>query len=117
MKTFAGRHPARLGLGLLGVGILVLALVPAFASSYYTSVLGEAVAFSIFAISLDLMWGISGVLSFGHAAFFGIGAYAFGPLPQDLSGGPATYGAVIASCPISWLFGASRAYITLSTGV
>ncbi len=117
IMTLAGRHPARLGLGLLGVGILVLALVPTFASSYYTSVLGEALAFSIFAISLDLMWGISGVLSFGHAAFFGIGAYAFGLLTQDLSGGSATYIAVIAALVIPGLFGAGLGYFTFFSGV
>ena len=32
--------------------------------------------FGLFALSLDYMWGKAGVLSFGHAAFFGIGAYA-----------------------------------------
>jgi len=117
IMTLAGRHPARLGLGLLGIGILILALVPTFASSYYTSVLGEALAFSIFAISLDLMWGISGVLSFGHAAFFGIGAYAFGLLTQDLSGGSATYIAVIAALVIPGLFGAGLGYFTFFSGV
>jgi urea transport system permease protein len=113
----AGRHPARRGLALLGAGILALALVPEFASSYYTSVLGEALAFSMFAISLDLMWGISGVLSFGHAAFFGIGAYAFGLLTQDLSGGTATYVAVLAALVVPALFGAGLGYFTFFSGV
>jgi ABC-type branched-subunit amino acid transport system permease subunit len=117
IKMLAGRHRARVGLGALGVGILVLALVPAFATSYYTSVLGQALAFAMFAISLDLIWGISGVLSFGHAAFFGIGAYAFGLLTQDLSGGTATYIAVLAALVIPALFGAGLGYFTFFSGV
>jgi branched-chain amino acid transport system permease protein len=113
----AGRHPARLGLALLGFGILLLALVPVFASSYYTSVLGEGLAFSMFAISLDLMWGISGVLSFGHAVFFGIGAYTFGLITQDLSGGAVTYVAVLAAFAVPALFGAGLGYFTFFSGV
>ena len=32
--------------------------------------------FAVFAISLDYLWGKSGTPSFGHATFFGLGAYA-----------------------------------------
>jgi urea transport system permease protein len=117
IRTLAGPHPARLGLAILVTGILVLALVPTFATSYYTSVLGQALAFAMFAISLDLMWGISGVLSFGHAAFFGIGAYAFGLLTQDLSGGTSTYVAVIAAMVVPALLGAGLGYFTFFSGV
>ena len=117
IRTLAGRHAGVVGLALLGAGVLVMALVPMFASSYYTSVLGEALAFSMFAISLDLMWGISGVLSFGHAAFFGIGAYAFGLITQDLAGGSATYVAVVAAVVGPALFGAALGYFTFFSGV
>lgn len=34
--------------------------------------------FSLLALSLDLIWGMAGVLSFGQAALFGVGAYAYG---------------------------------------
>src|ERR1700746_2036588 len=32
---------------------------------------------SLFALSLALMWGYAGIISFGHAAYFGLGAYTF----------------------------------------
>ena len=38
--------------------------------------LAEAAIFAIFAMSLDLLVGYAGMVSLGHAAFFGIGAYA-----------------------------------------
>ena len=57
---------------LLGV---VLA-APQFASAYYTELIAKILAFAIFAMSLDLLIGFTGLVSFGHAAFFGIAAYA-----------------------------------------
>src|SRR6185369_5665207 len=32
---------------------------------------------ALFALSLGLMWGFAGILSFGHAAYFGLGAYTY----------------------------------------
>ena len=32
---------------------------------------------ALFALSLALMWGYAGILSFGHAAYFGLGAYTY----------------------------------------
>ena len=32
---------------------------------------------ALFALSLGLMWGYAGILSFGHAAYFGLGAYTY----------------------------------------
>src|ERR1700740_44530 len=32
---------------------------------------------ALFALSLGLMWGYAGILSFGHAAYYGLGAYTF----------------------------------------
>src|SRR5207237_7342412 len=52
-----------------------------------------------------------------HAAFFGIGAYAFCLLTQDLSGGTATYIAVLAAIVVPALFGAGLGYFTFFSGV
>ena len=62
-------------LTLLGGLVLVTALAPLLFGQYYTSLLTQALIFSIFAIGVDLLWGYTGVLPFGHAAFFGLGAY------------------------------------------
>ncbi|MDF2116021.1 branched-chain amino acid ABC transporter permease [Roseiarcaceae bacterium H3SJ34-1] len=49
---------------------------PFLAGSYGTGLITEALIFAIAAMSLDLLMGYSGLVSFGHAAFFGVGAYA-----------------------------------------
>ncbi len=52
----------------LGVGMLY--------SAYYLNLLTWVLIFGLFAMALDLALGFGGLLSFGHAAFFGAGAYA-----------------------------------------
>ena len=39
------------------------------------SLLGKFLCFAIFALSIDLIWGFTGILSLGQAVYFGIGAY------------------------------------------
>jgi branched-chain amino acid transport system permease protein len=51
-----------------------LALIP-FSGGYVTGLATEVLIFAIFAMSLDLLVGYTGLLSFGHAAFFGLSAY------------------------------------------
>jgi branched-chain amino acid transport system permease protein len=57
---------------------LFLALLPAlpFMSKFYLLLAFDALLFGTIAMSLDLLMGYTGLVSFGHAAFFGLGAYA-----------------------------------------
>lgn len=59
-------------LALLGVVALVY---PFIVRSYFLSLAIEVLIFAIFAMSLDLLLGYTGLPSFGHAAFYGFGAY------------------------------------------
>jgi len=68
-----GRYAARLGALAL---CLALIAVPWFGSAFYTELAAKALVLSIFAMSLDLLVGFSGLVSFGHAAYFGVAAYA-----------------------------------------
>ena len=62
--------------GTVGL-LIVLVTVPVWVTSpYYLHVLIMATIFSILALSMNLLLGYTGQLSLGHAAFFGIGAYA-----------------------------------------
>ena len=56
----------------------LLALLPAlpFMSKFYLLLAFDALLFGTIAMSLDLLMGYTGLVSFGHAAFFGLGAYA-----------------------------------------
>ncbi|MBI1846710.1 MAG: branched-chain amino acid ABC transporter permease [Candidatus Rokubacteria bacterium] len=60
------------------VALAALAAVPAlpFMSKYYLLLAFDALLFGAIAMSLDLLIGYTGLVSFGHAAFFGLGAYA-----------------------------------------
>ena len=55
--------------------LLVLALLPLWGDAYLAALFTQALIYAIFAMSLDLILGYTGLLSFGHAAFFGLGAY------------------------------------------
>lgn len=69
-----------LGLGRqLTVGIWgLLFLVPLFADDWSVSQLGQYLTFGILAMSLSFIWGQVGILCFGQAIFFGMGAYLMG---------------------------------------
>jgi branched-chain amino acid transport system permease protein len=61
-----------------------LALVPVIAAAadapFYTGLFARIMIFAIAAVSLDLILGYGGLISFGHAAYLGIGSYAVGIL-------------------------------------
>jgi branched-chain amino acid transport system permease protein len=60
--------------------LLALLLVPAVGSRFYTFLANDVVIWALFATSLNLLVGYTGLVSFGHAAYFGIGAYTTGLL-------------------------------------
>ena len=67
-----------------GVIALVAAFgVPALGSRFYTVLANDIAIWALFATSLNLLVGYTGLVSFGHAAYFGIGAYATGILMKQ----------------------------------
>ena len=79
MTSFAQtqrRRIARRPATLVAIAVsLVLLALPAFVNAYALSSYRDVILFAIFALSLDVFWGKTGILSFGHATFFGLGAY------------------------------------------
>lgn len=67
--------PARVRGALLAAGLLALALLPLAVNAYYVILTGYALIFSIACLGLNLLLGHAGLLSLGHAAYFGLGAY------------------------------------------
>ena len=57
------------------IGVVALALFPALAERFYVQLLTKIMILSIFALSLDLLVGYTGLVSLGHAAYFGVAAY------------------------------------------
>ena len=87
--------PPRQELLALGVGALLL-LAPLGLSGWQVGQLAQFFTYGIFAMSLSLVWGQGGLLCFGHAVFFGIGAYAMSVVTLDMVPGLEAWGS-------SWL--------------
>jgi branched-chain amino acid transport system permease protein len=77
-------HPLywRTGLVLLLALVLLPVLAEAFGQPFYVGVASRILIFALAATSLNLILGFGGMVSFGHAAFVGVGAYAAGGLTQ-----------------------------------
>jgi branched-chain amino acid transport system permease protein len=63
-------------------GIMLIA--PPFLPTYLRTMLTQILIFGLFAMSLNLLFGYTGLFSLGHAAFFGVGAYAAGIMAAKL---------------------------------
>ncbi len=86
------------------VMLAMLATMPLIVSGYTLTSYRDIILLGVFALSLDIFWGRSGILSFGHATFFGIGAYGmaivstrFGIDPQWVSLAGLLCGVAVAS--------------------
>ena len=102
----AGRSPVlkrRSDLGIaLKVGALALVILgaaPFFLDIYSVNILIRALFLAALALTVDLLWGYTGILTFGQSAFFGIGAYA------------------CALVFTHWGFGAGWAVLALALGI
>ena len=85
----------------------VLMAVPFFMDLFYQTFLTEVLVWVLFAVSFDLIFGYTGLLSFGQALFFGLGAYSIAiPVSKfGLGPGPAFLLAIIIPMLFAWLVG------------
>jgi branched-chain amino acid transport system permease protein len=75
--------------GVLWVGLFVLlALYPKIFGIYYTNLFVTFAIFAVFSVSFNLLLGYTGLFSFGHAMFFGVGAYGTALALERISGMP-----------------------------
>lgn len=72
--------PGRTAIAIVTAALALLAILPFIADVYPIRVVTRGCVMAIAAIALDLVFGYGGMLSFGHAAFVGIGSYAVGML-------------------------------------
>ena len=92
------RESGRFGRGALlaagAAGLAGLGALPALVPIFYVYIATEILILGLFACSFNLIFGYTGLLSFGHAAFFGTGAYVCGLLLLWV--GPAYLWALLA---------------------
>jgi len=109
---------------LVLIAIAAAALLPLVAGDYVLGVATEVLIFMLFAASLHLLVGAGGLVSFGHAAYFGLGAYGAAlalkqlnlPMAAGLVAGPflGAFGAVVFGWFCVRLSGVYFAMLTLA---
>ncbi len=89
---------------VVGLVLLVGALAP---TVLYPVLLMKVLCFAIFASAFNLLLGYTGLLSFGHAAFFGGAAYVAGYLIRDMAWpvGTALIAGTLAAALLGWVVG------------
>jgi branched-chain amino acid transport system permease protein len=92
---------------LVALALLVVVMLPLFGDAYAVKVATEVLIFALAAFSLNFLVGNGGIVSFGHAAYFGLGAYASGLLVTKLGVPmePALIAAPLAGGFFAALFG------------
>jgi branched-chain amino acid transport system permease protein len=95
---------------IIGIGSSVLVILPAIAyaagNTYTITLLQRILIFALAAVSLDLILGIGGMVSFGHAAYFGLGAYVVGILNVHFVSGEPLLGIIPGTNLAAIAFGA-----------
>jgi branched-chain amino acid transport system permease protein len=89
-------------------GAVVLAALPVFATQYVSVLATEMLVLGLFALSFNLLFGYTGLLSFGHAAYFAVGGYITALLlvrgwPLVAAVVVAVVAATIAAAALGWL--------------
>jgi branched-chain amino acid transport system permease protein len=90
--------------------LLLVLVAPLVLDTYTINILIRALFFAMLALTVDVLWGYTGYLTFGQSAFFGAGAYAAGLVFTHLGFGPgyvllAAFLAVVAALLIGLITG------------
>ena len=109
------------------VALLIVGVGPYVLPTYMVNSLIRAFLYAAVALTVDVLWGYTGILTFGQSAFFGIGAYAAGLVFTHLGFTPgyatlaffgAVFAAMLAAAIVGWLafyHGASPLYGSVIT--
>ena len=111
VDAFARRHRLQWGEALLGS----IAILAYFVFPDYLALGAQVLATVLFGLSLDLILGYAGIVTLGHAAFFGTGAYAAGLLAAHGWGEPLS-GLVVAALAAAAVGFASGAVVLRTRG-
>jgi branched-chain amino acid transport system permease protein len=115
--------PGRRSLVVASAAIALFALLPLVGDEYDLVLATDVLVFALFAASLQFMLGVGGLASFGHAAYFGLGAYAAAlavrhGLPMEATLALAPAAAALGALAFGWfcvrLSGVYLAMLTLA---
>jgi branched-chain amino acid transport system permease protein len=107
LSALKTRSPLKIVVWAVPIAVL-LALVPYVIEPYHTILLGYGLVMAIAVLGFNLLLGYTGLLSFGHSAYFGVGAYAVAFMVKYLhtqSMELFLLGAIVASVLVTTLFG------------
>jgi len=91
--------------GLWGIFLFVVAvIIPLWFPPYQVTLVTEVIVFALYAVSYNLLLGYAGLLSFGHALFFGTGAYAAAVALNHIPG-LSIFGAVVIAVIVTTVTG------------
>jgi branched-chain amino acid transport system permease protein len=93
----------------LEIAFWLATLLPFVLFPSYLSLASQIAITALFALSLDLILGYAGVVSLGHAAFFGIGAYAAGLFSKFVWGEP--FSGLLIGAVLAGIFGYASSFI------
>lgn len=100
-----------------GLAVFALILYPLVASTYAVANASLFLLYAILALSLCVIWGYCGILSFGQVAFFGVGGYAFGIVGINLSTTTGAALGLLAGVGVATLFAFVLGYFMFYGGV
>ncbi|WP_183598131.1 MULTISPECIES: ABC transporter permease subunit [Rhizobium] len=84
-------------LALALAALLLIVFGPMFLGRFGLNVLTRSMIYAMLAITVDLLWGYTGVLTFGQAAFFGVGAYATAMVLTHVGASPGLFIVALAA--------------------
>ena len=96
-------------MGIPAILLVVLVVLPIVLP--YEALATQILVFALFSLGFDLLYGHTGLLSFGHAAFFGLGAYGAGLAARATQGNVLL--AIVAAAVMAWTGAAVIGFLSL----
>ncbi|WP_245500459.1 branched-chain amino acid ABC transporter ATP-binding protein/permease [Rhizobium leguminosarum] len=104
-------------LALALTALLLIVFGPMFLGRFSLNVLTRSMIYAMLAITVDLLWGYTGVLTFGQAAFFGVGAYATAMVLTHIGASPAIFVvALVAAVLVPLVLGLAVGWLSFYHG-
>lgn len=102
---------------VMSVLCIIFLFYPLFSSAYDVLNMTYFLSMIFLSMSLWLIWGLTGIFSFGQTAFFGVGAYAYAMISMNFDNPNMTLLALVGAIFITWLVALLLGYFMFYGGV